>query len=199
MANSRLRNWRTADSFSSLETSACRSGVGYRSNLATIAASSTMPDTIRIKEAWDACEVNYENSGDHESANKMRAAWDDVSGRGRSCNVIGRGFRNPPPACHTGSSPTAGADGECLAGPVLRRHMTFHGIRREFFNSASRGGLRVLRPASAFLPHLGFGYNHGDPPAGRSAELDRETGGRMRIPWTRFASRMPSTSSNCTT
>ena len=35
-------------------------------------------DFSELQEAWDACEVDYENSGDQESANRMRAAWDDV-------------------------------------------------------------------------------------------------------------------------
>ena len=35
-------------------------------------------DFSELQEAWDAYEVDYENSGDHESANRMRAARDDV-------------------------------------------------------------------------------------------------------------------------
>jgi hypothetical protein len=35
-------------------------------------------DFSELQTAWDACEVDFENSGDHESATRMRAAWDDV-------------------------------------------------------------------------------------------------------------------------
>jgi hypothetical protein len=35
-------------------------------------------DFWELKRRWEACEDSFENSGDVESASKMRAAWPDI-------------------------------------------------------------------------------------------------------------------------
>src|SRR5262245_9934035 len=35
-------------------------------------------DFWELKRSWEACEDSFESLGDHESANKMRAAWPEI-------------------------------------------------------------------------------------------------------------------------